>query len=276
MNYRKIFLPMVIIFLVVAFLELPKIFTHKDPGKKDQMAIGDGISISSQVFFIDAADAVAKFVTINSNAIPIEISTPQVLEEKIGKPDYTGYTLKEYAEKGDYRIVQSGGFLSSWSPPRPLGYVKANNKEFNKVHDSWLTQGVFCTRKKEFKIEKYYSLSQFENWGNCLQAGPMIIQNHKIVLNTNRNTWFVTSDPHRQSFLCKNDNQQLIMGMIDNVKLTSFAPILTLPVAKGGLGCSDAVALTGKGIAGIYINMPNNLISIGNVDVPLPNVIVVK
>jgi hypothetical protein len=46
--------------------------------------------------------------------------------------------------------------------------------------------------------------------------------------------------------------------------------------SERGLGCVDASLLTSKGISGIYLDISNSSEEIGNVDVPLPNAIVVK
>lgn len=221
---------------------------------------------------IDSYDVEIDLIIIDAQKLEkgIGLSSPQIFENK----NYTGLSLQEYARLGDYKIVQSGGFLSSWTPPYPLGYVKIRNKIYNRVHDTWVTEGVFCTDGREFEIFSYKSENQFEKWPSCIQAGPLISIDGEIVLQTTRNTGLITKKRHRQSFVCKTYEDDLILGIAENVKLTSLSKHLVLPKNIGGIGCSDTTLLTSKGVSGIY-NKEND-ISIGNVKVPFPNVIVVK
>ncbi len=215
-------------------------------------------------------------IDTNQLSIGIGISSPDVAPRDPGAPKYAGLTLSEYAALGNYRIVQSGGFLSSWSPPSPLGYVKIQGQEYNRSHNSWLVQGMFCTDGRKFEFSRFSSEHNYSSWPSCLQAGPLVILGSRIILDTRRNTGFVTKEAHRQSFICENNKGFLLMGIAQDIKLTSLASILVKSEHEGGLSCVNAVALNGKGIAGLLFNFPGGAISIGNTEVPLPNAIVVK
>lgn len=215
-------------------------------------------------------------VDIDTSKIPtgIGISSPDVFQQGNGK--YAGLTLNEYADLGNFKIVQSGGFLSSWTPPYPLGYVKIRGKEYNRAHISWLTEGTFCTNGRKFEIGKFESVEKLGPWISCIQSGPLIIKNKQVVLNTNRNTGFVTKESHRQSFMCKKINGHLLLGIAEDVKLIDLSNWMAQSDEEGGLACVDAVLLTSKGISGMLIKSPNGNESIGNTDVPIPNAIIVK
>ncbi len=229
------------------------------------------VSISGQTVHIDFA-----IVNTSKLSIGIGISSPDVASRDQASQSYAGLTLAEYAALGRYRVVQSGGFLSSWSPPSPLGYVKIQGQEYNRMHDSWLVQGVFCTDGRNFEISRFSSNNSYAAWPSCIQAGPPIILNREIVLDTRRNTGFITKEAHRQSFICKDVVGRLIMGITQDVKLTELAPYLARDATGEGLGCVDAIALNGKGIAGMLYNLPQGPVAVGNVDASLPNAIVVK
>ncbi len=205
----------------------------------------------------------------------IGISSPAIIS-KIDGDNISGLTLKEYQKLGKYKIVQSGGFLTSWAPPYPLGYVKIQGTEYNRVHNSWLTTGTFCTDGKKFSIFRLQNNGQFLNWPSCVQAGPMTIENGKNVLDTRKNTEFVTKFSHRQSFLCEKADGILLMGVAENVKLSHLSQVMVKSEASGGLGCKNAVTLMGKGMSGILIIDKTHAVPIGNVDAPLPYAIVVK
>ena len=210
---------------------------------------------------------------VDTSKAAIGITNPKVVGS-IDARRYDAYSIEEYATRGPYVVVQSGGFLSSWSPPSALGYVKVKGIEYNPVHDSWLTNGVFCTNCRKFEIKKFTSSESFSGWTSCLQAGPLIAEGGKIVLNTARHTWYVTGEKHRQSFMCKASDGRLIMGLAEDVSLADFSRSLIASEEDGGIGCIDAVLLTSKGIAGIYSSNPD-IPQVGSVDVPLPNAIVV-
>jgi hypothetical protein len=237
-----------------------------------------GVSEKKLSIKIDDRDVTIVLLIVNTEKLStgIGISSPKTIGNDKKNSGYTGLSLKEYAKLGNYQIVQSGGYLSEWSPPYPLGYVKIHGKEYNRVHDSWVTKGTFCTDGHAFEIKKFTNYDQFDNWDNCIQTGPMIIDDHKPVVDKSNNAWPITGDRHRQSFICKNERNEFIMGVAENVKLTSFADFLATPEKDKGLGCVNAVSLTSKGIAGIFINTKTQSTEIGNVDVPLPNAIVIK
>lgn len=233
-----------------------------------------GIQHKKLSLSIDNENVEVQFFVIKPALTPqgIGITSPYTLSENKEKPGYSGLTLKEYAENGLYKLVQSGGFLSSWTPPYPLGYVKIGGREYSRPHNSWLTEGTFCTDGKKFEIFKYDE-AKTQAFLSCLQAGPVISLEGKDKLLKTRNTGYVTKEKHRQSFLCKSYDGNLIMGIAEEVKLISLVTHIT---SKEEIGCKDTVLLTSKGIAGIYKNYQANPEVIGNADVPLPNAIVVK
>ena len=94
-----------------------------------------------------------------------------------------GYNLSEYQKLTNSPLVLSGGYLSSWQPALPLGLVKVNGVQANRPHLSWLVDGLFCTNGKEVIIDKYSSIEQTRNWLDCLQAGPLLIKDGKIIKN---------------------------------------------------------------------------------------------
>lgn len=242
----------------------------------DEDASRSGVRFIKKEISIDGDVVSVSLVKVNIGIADIGITSPAILERKTPNAGYSGYSLQEYLQLGRYKVVQSGGFLSSWSPPHPLGYVKIQGKEYSKIHESWLTKGVFCTNGDSFIIEEYKSPEQFSAWLSCLQAGPPILLNKKDVLDKARNTGYVTKEKHRQSFLCKSQDGDLLMGVAEDVILTKFIATMQSSEEDGGLGCVDAVLMTSKGIAGILANINDDILEVGNTEVPLPNAIVVK
>ncbi len=238
----------------------------------------DGISIKKFQQEIDGNIVSVSLIEADISKLinGIGIISPETISKHNNMAGYTGLSLKEYAKIEEFRVVQSGGFLSSWSPPYPLGYVKIRGKEYNRHHNSWLTTGVFCTNGRDFSITEFASPSQFEKWISCIQAGPLVIKDSKVVLDTKRNTWFITGDRHRQSFICKKNGGRILMGIAEDVSLKSLADVMRKPENQNGFGCIDAVTLMSKGVSGVLVNTETHQETFGNVDVPLPNAIVIK
>ena len=265
--------------LCAIYLHRSGIQSNNNQGSNSKADItSDGISVKKFKLKIDkeVVDISLVDADVENLSIGIGIASPSSILHNEDNKGFTGLSLKEYADIQNFKVVQSGGFLSSWSPPYPLGYVKIRGKEYNRPHKSWLTTGLFCTNGRSFSIEEFKSTQELNIWLSCIQAGPMIIKDQKIVLNTEKHTWFVTGDKHRQSFICKKRNGHLLMGIAENVALKSLAEIMRKPENEGGLDCINAATLMSKGVSGILVNTTTHKGVFGNADVPLPNAIVIK
>lgn len=186
-----------------------------------------------------------------------------------------GYTLKEYMKLENHRLVHSGGFFSSLFPPTPLGFVKVRGKEYSSKHSSWLTTGMLCSNGTEITIGNINDVKDTD-WKSCLQAGHLILENGKIVINTDRKTWYTTGQPHTQSFVCIDEDDFLQLGITDVIDLkTLVRHFLVKPKKHGGLGCKNAIAMSGGDTAGMITKDDDQLTTIGSDDVLLPNVIVI-
>src|SRR4051794_15310316 len=66
--------------------------------------------------------------------------------------------LSEYADQARSLAVLSGGFMASFSPPKPLGAVRVNGRELSAPHRTWVGTGMFCTNGSKFAIGTYEAL----------------------------------------------------------------------------------------------------------------------
>ena len=188
---------------------------------------------------------------------------------------YTGLTLTEYASIGHYAIVQSGGYLSSWSPPFPLGYVKINGSEHHRTHASYLTSGVFCIDGGNVDISEYVGTEQFKKWPNCIQGGPILIKNGQLALATDEPAQAVTVTPHEQSFICIDNDHNVVLGISGIVSLKKLGKELLRSKKSNGFGCTQAIALSGGKMVGIIENFNNQQTQYGSTTTPLPTAIAV-
>lgn len=188
-----------------------------------------------------------------------------------------GYNLSEYQKLTNSPLVLSGGYLSSWQPALPLGLVKVNGVQANRPHLSWLVDGLFCTNGKEVIIDKYSSIEQTRNWLDCLQAGPLLIKDGKIIIAVNDKNEKLLRSKQEQAFIGYDDHNHCFLGVTSKMTLLNIIDFLRSSHENGGLGCTNAIRLSGHVTAGLILILPDGkVIEGGNKKVLLPNAIFVK
>lgn len=207
----------------------------------------------------------------------LKIISPKVIKNNGADQTYTGYSLKEYAVLGKYKAVHSGGYLSSWSPALPLGYLKIDDDILNKAHHTYATNGFICINDKDVIISSFKDVQQFQGWSDCLQTGTMLIEDGSIVIDQSRKGWYITGDPKLQAFICQKTDGDILIGTSqENISLTSLTDYMAKPESNGGLGCHNAISRSSGHTAGMIINEDNSYTEFGNVGIPLPDAIVVE
>ncbi len=63
--------------------------------------------------------------------------------------------LGDYIGQQNAKIIVSGGYMSSFSPPKALGLVKVKGTQINPPHTTWLGKGMFCTNGRQVKIGSF-------------------------------------------------------------------------------------------------------------------------
>jgi uncharacterized protein YigE (DUF2233 family) len=178
-------------------------------------------------------------------------------------------TITDYAINTDALVVISGGFMSSFRPPSPLGELMISGKRLSPPHKSWLTTGIFCTDGKN------YSVGEFENYKigpreDCIQTGPMFIHDQQLRYTGNSSyssdEMGLVNSVQEQAFLCVTIDEKLVLGTSSAMRLDTLGRL-----AQSVLHCSNALRLTGYETAGLVYN--GNLL--GNDKFPLTSVIAV-
>jgi hypothetical protein len=90
-----------------------------------------------------------------------------------------GYFLREYGRMYDALAVLAGGYIADFSPPTPLGLVASNGVVASPPHESWLTEGVFCSDSGRARIGKLDDGANPVSFRDCLQAGPLLLLDGK-------------------------------------------------------------------------------------------------
>ncbi|MCI0565263.1 MAG: phosphodiester glycosidase family protein [Nitrososphaera sp.] len=224
--------------------------------------------IYSRIPLPERYDGCAYFVTVNPAT-----SVFRVLASGAGR---TGSSRARYL--GDYigeqnaKIVVSGGYMSSFSPPKALGLVKVNGQLISSPHTTWLGAGMVCTDGGMPKIAKYDELKS-TSLTDCLQSGPLLIDGGDVRylkpdLDIDPGEKKLVNSEQNQAFICVAENKDIKLGVSDKIRLDDFSKFLK---EKNELKCHDALRLTGHFTAGLQIGRD----LYGNDEYPLPSVIAV-
>jgi hypothetical protein len=129
----------------------------------------------SKIPLPDEYDGCAYFVTINPTTSIFRVLASGA--EKHGSP--RALYLGDYIGKENAVIAVSGGYMSSFSPPKALGLVKVNGRQISAPHTTWLGKGMVCTDGRLPKIANYDELKA-TSLSDCLQSGPLLIDGGKV------------------------------------------------------------------------------------------------
>ena len=165
----------------------------------------------------------------------------------------TGFSLEDYQRLYGARAVMSGGYLSSFAPPTPLGLVKSNNVIVNPAHNSWLVDGIYCYSSAKVVVELWKQKPNIGDFQDCLQAGPILLYNGDARSDNSdsHGAGYVklAQSNQEQAFICTSANNQIAVGITGVTDFTTLIQFL-----KNEVGCVTALRLTGKDTAGLIVN----------------------
>jgi len=177
--------------------------------------------------------------------------------------------LGDYIGRENSKIIVSGGYMSSFSPPKALGLVKVSGTQISPPHTTWLGLGMFCTNGRKTKVGLFGELYSDKSFTDCLQSGPLVIDGGKVRYpkpDIEPGEKKLVTSEQNQSFICVDVNNKVKLGVSDEIQLDAFSGFL-----KEKLKCKDALRLTGHFTAGLQIGRDLH----GNDEYPLPSVIAV-
>ena len=154
----------------------------------------------------------------------------------------------------DAVAVLSGGYIETYSPPTPLGFVKSSGRRFSGFHKSWLTDSVFCSDRGEAVID-YTENADVDpaRFRDCVQAGPLLLRHASVVQphldqDTSRYQQLTQSN-QEQTFICTTKENHVLIGVTDKMYLTTLVEFLHSPA----IGCYNAMRLTGFDTSGLIV-----------------------
>jgi uncharacterized protein YigE (DUF2233 family) len=163
--------------------------------------------------------------------------------------------LGDYIERASgANVVISGGYMASFSPPRPLGFIKVDGKQIGSPHTSWLGTGMFCTDGQHVKIGPFEELKSDKNFPDCIQSGPLLINDGLVRYDSGEKVSAgeekLVSSVQEQAFICIDSNNKVILGVSEPIRLDEFSQLLS-----SKLNCQNALRLTGQRTAGLQTRL---------------------
>jgi hypothetical protein len=178
-------------------------------------------------------------------------------------------TITDYADNTDALAVVSGGFMSSFRPPSPLGEIVISGRRVSPPHNSWLTTGMLCANERNVYVGEF-NTDKIGLHDDCIQTGPIFI--HDDQLRYTQDSSYSSDEMalvrsiQEQAFLCVTSTNTLILGTSSAMGLASLGRL-----AKDTLHCSTALRLTGYETTGLIYDGK----LVGNDKLPLTSVIAI-
>ena len=190
----------------------------------------------------------------------------------------TSYILKETGA----RAVLSGGFLQSYSPALPMGYVQVNGEIINRPHSVGLFNGAIVLGGIKADVIRVSSEKEFYSFGELgspssggsqsatqrrdyLQSGPLLVfGGQEFLEHADQDTLNDLEGLYNRAFFCVSQRGRSILGVTGKIRLTDLARILATDQQSGGLGCDAALNLSGARSASIVFRGKSKLITFGD------------
>ena len=167
----------------------------------------------------------------------------------LGAAGFEGLFLSDFAKMSGADAVLSGGYLQSFQPVVPLGLTRTQGRDRGPLHDSWLTDSLFCADGGGWRIGP--AVAGAELSGDCLQAGPALVEEGADAYAGDpalpeAEAALLLSE-QASPFLCIRGDGALAMGL----SLTGTVRELSAVLA-GAFGCREAMRLSGSVTAGLW------------------------
>jgi hypothetical protein len=192
-----------------------------------------------------------------------------------------GSTLRQFLAQEGAAIAFTGGYLRSFAPPQPTGYLMVDRVELSPiVRDDRVVDAVICLGRGSSELTSV-SVARADRFRrgdaheDCVQAGPLLIREGTASYDLDRRDRLGRlSGDFERAFLALRRNGRLILGVSSSASLKSVQEVLLAPEAEGGFDAAAAVILTGSTTAGMEVAGGLGF-SFGTTSTPLPNALLV-
>jgi Phosphodiester glycosidase len=225
-----------------------------------------------------AGTASAGSRSVKLNAVRVSLGRYRI---SIGVPDAReqGDVLSSYLDHYGALAVISGGFLKSFYPPIPLGFVMRARTVVNRATRDDLLTGLLTVRNGRPFIGPF-SETAAAGADDGLQSGPLLVQGGQSALpksdGLTTTTRALIERASERAFVAVLPDDRVLIGHTEPATLADLVSVLTKAAAVGGLGCVDALNLSGSTGAGLLVKAGGSELAAGSQQLYLPNAILVN
>jgi hypothetical protein len=196
-------------------------------------------------------------------------------------PFEAGASLGTFLKTHQAKVVLSGGFLKSFYPPIPIGLVRQNGKLVNRAAGGDLLTGMLVVRDRKPLIGRFQSAECEGTSDDCLQSGPLLVRNGNSELPRELggllpSTRKLIEGSFARAVVGILREGRFLLALTEEVGLAPLVEVLLRSPTDGGLGCRDALNLSGAESAGLLVRAGGRTIAVGGQYVDLPNAIIVR
>ena len=171
----------------------------------------------------------------------------EVRVEGISKKNPAGTSVLGALTRLGANVVLGSGFVSTLSPPTPVGLLIVDGSVVNPINRVGLS-GIIAVSDRGLEITRR---EDFDRRGvsGALQVGPILVERNQNVVEPTEPT---RRPAATRSFLGLRSDGTVLVGITtEGVHLYDLADLLMRRVEDGGLGCEIAVNLAGGGSEGL-------------------------
>ncbi|HEX6103225.1 MAG TPA: phosphodiester glycosidase family protein [Alphaproteobacteria bacterium] len=220
-----------------------------------------------------ADDAVVSYVEIDPRRHRLDVA--------LSAAPGDGSTLREFLTTAGAAVAFTGGYLRSFAPPAPTGYLLVDGAELNPiVRDDPVVNAVLCFGRDPsvltaVRLVPARKFRRRETDEDCVQAGPLLIDRGEAVYDLRRKDRLNRlAGEFERAFLGIDRRNSIILGVSSRTSLQRIRDLLLASREAGGLAMRSAVILTGATTAGMEVGGGLGY-SFGTTSTPLPNAILV-
>jgi hypothetical protein len=199
----------------------------------------------------------------------------------IGVPDAREQAdvLSSYLDHYGALAVISGGFLKSFYPPIPLGFVMRARTVLNRATRDDLLNGLLTVRNGRPFIGPF-SEAAAAGADDGLQSGPLLVRGGQSALPRSDSLTAASraliERASERAFVAVLSDDRLVIGHTEPTTLADLVSVLTKAPATGGFGCVDALNLSGSTSAGLLVRAGGSELAAGSQQLYLPNAILIN
>jgi hypothetical protein len=189
-------------------------------------------------------------------------------------PSRGGLSLGDFEQQQRAAVVLSGGFLRSFYPPVPAGFLKVGGEVLNRWAKDPVLNGYVWLGPHGARIAEANSDSVPQPAADGLQTGPLMVLGGRVDKGMWR-TRGLSAESDERAFIAVDSQGNILLGHTSPVALGSLARLLASNVEDGGLGIRGAVNLSGDVNAGLRVRalkfrVGDNTVQLHNAFVVVP------